>query len=574
MRWHWPEANERGVSRLAEGLKLRSPAARVLWSRGYRDLEAAAAFLNPSFSQLHDPYAMHGMREAVDRLRRAIAEREKILIYGDYDVDGTCSVVVLQTAIELCGGARPDFHVPHRLRDGYGMRPEVVDEAAAGGVRLIISVDTGIRAADVVRHARELDIDVIVTDHHLPEADLPPAVAVLNPNQPACTYPYKELCGAGVVFKLAQALLGGMDWTEARRVRMLESLLKLVAIATVADVVPLTGENRAIVRLGLDGLREVKNAGLRALLDTARVAHGVTPTARQVAFQVAPRINAAGRMDSARDVIELFSTSSLDRTREIAGHLDALNIARRATEDAIRLSIEKQCEATEVDDSRAALVFAGYGWHRGAVGIVASRMVEKFGRPVFVLGIEDGLAQGSGRSISEFHLLESLEAISDLFVKFGGHRQAAGLTLASDRLSEFERRWNEYARARLGPDDFAASIEADALVPADELTPAGLEELLRLAPFGAGNPNPTVAVRGLALSAPPEVLKEKHLKFAFRGWKALAWNSVEQWGGVGSGVLDAVLCIEEDPESAARGYSPLRVVVKDLRQSSGAASRG
>ncbi|MBX9601193.1 MAG: single-stranded-DNA-specific exonuclease RecJ [Bryobacteraceae bacterium] len=573
MRWHWPEVNEEAIGRMGAALSLQAPAARVLWSRGYRDLEAAEKFLNPSFSQLLDPYAMHGMREAVERLLRAIALREKILIYGDYDVDGTCSVVILRTAIELCGGARPDFHLPHRLRDGYGMRPEVVDSAAEGGVRLIISVDTGIRASDVVRHARDLDIDVIVTDHHLPEADLPPAVAVLNPNQPACTYPCKELCGAGVVFKLAQALIGRMDWPPPRRIRILESLLKLVAIATVADVVPLTGENRVMVRLGLDGLREVKNLGLRALLDTARVEPGVSPTARQVAFQVAPRINAAGRMASARDVIELFSTSSSDRAREIASRLDELNVARRATEDSIRVSIEKQCEAAQVDDSRAALVFAGEGWHRGVVGIVASRMVEKFGRPVFVLGIENGLAQGSGRSISEFHLLESLEAMSDLFVKFGGHRQAAGLTLPADRLAEFERRWNEYALARLGPEDFVASIEADALIPASEITPASLRELLRLAPFGAGNPNPLLAVRGLTLAAPPEVMKDKHLKFLFRGWKALAWNGVEHWSGTGAGIIDAVLCIEEDPESAAKGYSPVRAVVKDLRQSAGAASR-
>src|SRR5580704_5015824 len=304
MNWSVAPSNPSEVSALARALHLAPPAARVLWARGYRNVLDARRFFSPSLEDLHDPYLLKGMPEAVERIRHAIRENEPILLYGDYDVDGTSSVVILKKGIELLGG-QVTFHVPHRLRDGYGMRTDVVEDAASKGVKLIVSVDTGIRAGEVVRTASELGIDVIVTDHHLPEAELPPALAVLNPNRPDCGYPEKNLCGAGVAFKLIQALLSN----HPKRAAYIESFLKLVAIATVAGVVPLTGENRVIVKRGLEGLRNVRNPGLRALLDVSGFKEGDAPGARQVAFQVAPRINAAGRMASAADVIEMFLTS-------------------------------------------------------------------------------------------------------------------------------------------------------------------------------------------------------------------------------------------------------------------------
>ena len=324
-----------GVEALAASLGIAVAAAKVLAARGWGDLSQARRFLHPSLDDLLDPLALRDMPLAIERIRRAIAVGEKILIYGDYDVDGTTSVVLLSKAIELAGG-KADYHVPHRLRDGYGMRPEVVEAMAADGVKLIVSVDTGIRAAEVVKRARELGIDVIVTDHHLPESELPPALAVLNPNRPDCTYPDKNLCGAGVAFKLVQGLLATLGWPDAKLRRVCESFLKIAAIATVADVVPLTGENRVIVKHGLDGLHDVRNPGLRALLDVAGFNNGSVPTARQVAFQIAPRMNAAGRMDTANAVIELYLTNDPARARELAKQLHDQNTERQQVELGIR----------------------------------------------------------------------------------------------------------------------------------------------------------------------------------------------------------------------------------------------
>lgn len=577
MRWTAGPSNPAATADLARELKLSAPAARVLWARGYRDAAAARRFLHPSLSDLHDPGAMAGMPEAAARLGLAIQQKQRILLYGDYDVDGTSAVVILTKAIQLTGG-EASFHVPHRLRDGYGMRNEVVEEAAASGVSLIVSVDTGIRAQGVVRRAAELGIDVIVTDHHLPEEDLPPALAVLNPNRPDCLYPEKNLCGAGVALKLVDGLITHLGWTAARRERLLDSLIKLVAIATVADVVPLTGENRIIVKRGLEGLREVKNPGMRALLDVSGFAEGPPPSAGQVAFRVAPRINAAGRMDSATEVIELFLTEDPARAREIASRLHELNQDRQQTEAGIARAIFEQCVEQPVTDRDAALVFAGEGWHRGVVGIVASRVVERFHRPVFVLGMENGLAQGSGRSIPAFHLLEALEAMPDLFSKFGGHRQAAGVTLESARVEEFRERLRAHAAGLLTPADFERELTVDSEIAWDEMTDAAIADVLSLAPFGYGNPAPVFALRGVEVVGPAEIRSEKHVFLRLRGargrtLRVKGWNFAERVNELAPGSrIDVAVCFEEDSYSASRGYAPWQAVLKDVRPATAAAA--
>ena len=559
---------------------LPSPAAgslarRVLARRGLTDTVAIERFLRPKLDYLHDPLALAGMPEAVSRLRQAIAAGEKILIYGDYDVDGTTSVVLLTKAIELAGG-RAVYHVPHRLKDGYGMRSEVVEAAAEAGTKLIVSVDTGIRAAEVVRHAASLGIDVIITDHHLPETELPPAIAVVNPNRPDCRYPEKNLCGAGVAFKLAQALLATLDWPVEKQRRMAESLLKLVAIATVADVVPLTGENRVMVKHGLEGLRDVRNPGLRALLDVAGFGNGSPgPNARQVAFQIAPRLNAAGRMDTAKDAVELFLTNDSGRARELAGRLHQRNLDRQQVEAEIR----EICDRTAVDESAAALVYYAEDWHRGVIGIVAGRLVERLHRPVFVLSRnpEDGLAQGSGRSIPAFHLLNALESMADLFVRFGGHEHAAGVTMEAARVEEFRERFKAYAAARLTPEDLIPEIAIDAIADLSEITEQSIAELFALAPFGHGNPAPLVAALNVEVAGPPSVMKEKHLKVMVRQNRRTlilkAWNFAARAAELAQGTrVDIAFALEEDAYALAQGRPGWAAVLRDVRPAAQAAA--
>src|SRR3984885_12686684 len=569
-RWLIPATDPLAVRDLAAELGVQPVTASVLLSRGLNHASAARRFLTPAFEHLHDPLLLTGMRDAVARIKAAIQAKEKILIYGDYDVDGTISVVILKKAIEMAGG-EASFHVPHRMKDGYGMRADIIERAAAMGIALIVSVDTGIRASEVVREARERGIDVIVTDHHLPDAELPPALAVLNPNRRDCRYPDKNLCGAGVAFKLVHALLATVGWPAEKLERVMKSFLKLVAIATVADVVPLVGENRVIVKHGLDGLNQAKNPGLRAILEFSGLLTGRSPSARQVAFQVAPRINAAGRMDDGQKVIRMFLTDDLDQARRLASELHSLNQDRRDTEAEIVRLVLEECAGVPITDDQTVLVFSGLNWHRGVVGIVASRLVERFYRPVFVLSEEDGLAQGSGRSIAPFHLLDALESMPDLFTRFGGHRQAAGVSLAAELVPEVRRRLNTYAGTRLTPADFQPQLAIDATVTLRELTSGpAIEELLGMAPFGFGNPAPVLAILGAEVAGPPVVMKEKHLRIHLRqGGRSLfpkAWNFAERAADFAiSGPIDAAFSVEEDLYGQDRGFTNWAAVLRDVR---------
>ncbi|MGP0071538.1 MAG: single-stranded-DNA-specific exonuclease RecJ [Bryobacteraceae bacterium] len=555
---------------MATELDVQPITATVLLNRGFADSATARRFLTPDLGHLHDPNLLTGMRDAVARIQAAIQAKQKILIYGDYDVDGTVSVVILKKAIEMAGG-EASFHVPHRLKDGYGMRADIIERAAAMGIALIVSVDTGIRAGEVVREARDRGIDVIVTDHHLPDAELPPALAVLNPNRRDCGYPDKNLCGAGVAFKLVHALLATLGWRAEKLERVMKSFLKLVAIATVADVVPLVGENRVIVKHGLDGLNQAKNPGLRAILELAGLLNGRAPSARQVAFQIAPRINAAGRMDDARNAIRMFLTEDPGEARQLASELHTLNQERRDTEAEIVRLVLEECASAPVPSDQSVLVFSGLNWHRGVVGIVASRLVERFCRPVFVLSEEDGQAQGSGRSIAPFHLLDALESMPDLFTRFGGHRQAAGVSLLAESVPEFRRRLNAYAATRLTPADFQPQLAIDAAVTLRDLTSGpAVEELLAMAPFGFGNPVPLLAILGAQLASAPVVMKERHLRVHLRqGGRSLfpkAWNFAERAADFAvNGPIDAAFSVEEDLYGQDRGFANWAAVLRDVR---------
>ena len=559
MRWLESPFDAETARQLGREVGVSPLVARLLVQRGITEPATAEAFLHPNLGQLHAPERMAGMREAVARLRQALARQEKILIYGDYDVDGTMAVVVLLTALRRLG-AEVEAYVPHRLTDGYGMRAPVVEEAAAKGFRVIISVDTGIREHAVLARARELGVDCIVTDHHVPDGHLPPACAILNPLRPDCAYPEKSLAGVGVAFKLAQALLG-----DRLTAKLLQSFLKVVAIGTIADVVPLLGENRVIARFGLEGLRQPVQSGLTALIEIAGLA-GKAISAGDVGFRLAPRLNAAGRMENARDVIDLFTLADAARTREIAERLERLNRERQRVEEEILRAIVAQLDQRAGLGEQYTLVLSGEGWHRGVIGIVAQRVAERYHRPALVIGIEEAVGVGSGRSIKGFHLIDALTAVGDLFQRFGGHAQAAGFAIGVERLPELERRFEAHARSVLTASDLEPVLRVDAPIDLAQLDWPLYEELVALEPFGMGNPTPVFGACGVRLSVAPRILQDKHLKVrvgnGVRALDALGWGWAKRAPSLVAGdQVDLAFTLEKNNY---QDVASLQLIIKDV----------
>jgi single-stranded-DNA-specific exonuclease len=515
-RWIVAELHPDESAALAHEARLPLILAELLVARGITQPTEAFAFLNPEPAHLHDPFLMLGMAAAVDRLERAIAAREPILLYGDYDVDGTVAVVLLKIAIEMLGG-EVRFHVPHRLREGYGMQSSVLEAAHAEGVRVVVTVDTGMRAFAEAETARRLGLDLIVTDHHLPAAGdaLPAALAILNPNQPGCPYPEKSLCGAAIALKLAQALLEHREPERARE-KTLPSFLKMAAIATIADAVPLRGENRTIAAIGLKELRRPMGAGLRALFAAAALDPATKQlTSFDIAFRLAPRINAAGRMDIASEVVELFSTRDSHRATELANKLERLNRERRDVEAAALAIIEARLASDSEIAADRLLVIDGDGWHRGVIGILASRVVERTAKPAIVVSIEDGpdgkIAHGSGRSVDGFVLLAAIESCADLFTRFGGHAFAVGFALPAENLPELKRRLRAYAEQHLAAREPERVLHIHAELPLDRITPVLAGWLKKLEPLGHGNAEPLFLARNARLLKAPRIMKARHL---------------------------------------------------------------
>ncbi len=550
--WSVPAPDSDAVEQLSQQSGCPRAIAAILVSRGILDPAAAQSFFSPTLDDLIDPSLMLGMDLVVARIQTAVAQGEPILIYGDYDVDGTTATVLLKTAIERIAPkdkpAMVTYHVPHRIREGYGMQTGVLGQAASSGVRLVISVDTGIRAFAAAQEARALGLDLIVTDHHLPEiaAGIPQAVAVLNPAQAGCPYPFKFLCGAAVAFKLAHALLAAATKTEAQRQRLkhilLPSLLKLVAIATIADSVPLEGENRVIAALGLRELRNPIQPGLRALMQVAQISANRPPTAAEVGFRLAPRINAAGRMDVASDVVELFLTRDLEKAAALAAKLDRLNEDRRATETRALEEIEARLQAlrSSPDDHLTLCIILDHpDWHRGVLGILASRVVDRTGRPALILTHQDGHAHGSGRSVDGFHLLDALTAIHvdgpDLFTRFGGHAHAIGFSLPSEHTPLLRERMQRYTAALPAKSLLAPPLRCDAELQPRELTLNFFDWLTRCEPFGTAHPEPVFLTRGLTLAAPARLIKNKHVCLQLEApgsslrFQALGWSRSFDW---------------------------------------------
>jgi single-stranded-DNA-specific exonuclease len=543
-RWEIPQFDPVRTAALAVELGCPEAIAQILAARGVVD---AHSFLRPTLADLHDPGLLLGLPEAVARIERALAADEPILIYGDYDVDGTTATVLLKTAIERVAPvghpAKVTYHVPHRIREGYGMQARVLGEAATTGIRLVISVDTGIRAFAAADEAKALGLDLIVTDHHLPDevSGLPDALAVINPAQPGCPYPNKSLCGAAVAFKLAHALLSAHSLRQpdaaALNTRFIPSFLKLVAIATIADSVPLTGENRAIAWLGLRELANPVQPGLRALMQVAKLPLDQAPTAMEVGFRLGPRINAAGRMDVAGDVVELLLTRDPAKAQMLAEKLDQLNQDRRNTEAQALAAIDLQLAALR-PYAAECIILDDAEWHRGVLGILASRIVERTNRPALVLTHQDGQAHGSGRSIEGFHLLDALTAVDSpaLLTKFGGHAHAVGLTIASERLDELRGRMRAHAVLHLTADVLTPVLDCDAEVRLGAVDKELYAWLQRLEPFGNAFREPVFVSRDVVLADPIRILKEKHICLRLRDahgahapLEALGWTRTIDW---------------------------------------------
>ncbi len=563
--WQPHPCDDERVGTLARELGVSPVAARLLAIRGLDEVDAAARFLKPSLDHLLDPMGLADMGPALERLLRAIAQRERIAVHGDYDVDGITSTVILRRALELLGGDVVHF-IPERLRDGYGLQPAAIERLHAEGVHVVVSVDCGIRGAEAARRARELNVDLIITDHHEPDHALPDAYAVVNPKRHDCSYPDKHLAGVGVALKLVQALC-----TRSGKTAWLPAFVKIAAIGTLADVVPLVGENRVIAKLGLQLLSKGPHkVGLRALLDVAGLT-GKQIDSYHIAFMLAPRVNAAGRMstpDIATRLLLAADETMADEARGLAEQLETENTRRRQEEQDIVARARKVIETDPDVGSRTVLVVAGEGWHRGVIGIVASKIVDAFYRPTIVLSIDNGLAHGSCRSIPGFDMLAALESCAPMLLRFGGHKQAAGLQIEAARIKEFRQAINGWGDERLSPDDLRPRLWLDGPLSFAHINSQVSEELGALAPFGPGNPKPVFHTSAVQIVDGPRKLKDRHLKMAFRQnqrtFRAIAWNAAER---------EALLAEKKDGVELAfslesndfQGESYLELRVEDFR---------
>ena len=547
--WESLHCDDAVVARLSHELRVSPVTARLLSIRGLDDPLSARRFLFPSLDDLLDPNRLTDLPAAVDRILRAIANKERIAIHGDYDVDGVTSTVILRRALELLGADVTHF-IPERLRDGYGLQPASIERLHALGVALIISVDCGIRGVEAAARARALGLDLIITDHHEPDTELPQALAVINPKRHDCSYPDKNLAGVGVALKLVQALCiktGHTSWLPA--------FVKVAAIGTLADVVPLTGENRVIAKLGLEMLSKGPHkVGLRSLLDVCGLI-GKQIDSYHIGFVLAPRVNAAGRMSSPDIAARLLLASDeamRDEARELAQQLDIENIRRQQEEADIVTAARKAVETDLEIGSRTVIVVAGEGWHRGVIGIVASKLVDAFHRPAIVISTDGDVAHGSCRSIPSFNMLGALESCGEVMSKFGGHKQAAGLTMASTRVRELRARVNDYADGCLQPDDLRPRIWIDGALGFRSIDEQMASELTSLAPFGAGNPRPIFRTSGVEIVDGPRRLKERHLKMAFRQdgrvMRGIAWRASEREEFVAEHrtAIDLAFSLEQD----------------------------
>lgn len=551
-----PEAEE-----ISAQLGILPGIAQILVHRGITHVEEAQHFLFGTLDDLHDPFLMQGMRKAVERIRKAVSRSEKVMIFGDYDVDGILSVVMLTKALKLIG-ADVEHYIPERLKEGYGLKEKYIEPVLEKKVGLVISVDCGTKAVGFCRRAKASGVDVIITDHHQPGSSLPEAVALLNPGLPGSGYPDPRLAGVGVAFKLIQALFQQTIWSAS-----LPGFLRLVAIGTVADIAALRGENRILVKFGLKGLERVENRGLMRLLEVCGL-RGRRVSAGDVGYRIGPRINAAGRMGMTETAVRLFFAEDDTECRELVQTLDRLNAQRQRVEDMIYDQARRVVQEKSLDKKYKILVLGSEEWHRGVIGIVASKLKDDFHRPVLLFAYENGRAVGSGRSIRDFSLIDCLEANGRLLESFGGHTMAVGCELGCENVGALRQAINDYAGVHISEDHLKRRIPIDSCLRFAELDEEFMESLALLAPFGVGNPKPTFLSQDVELVSEPRTLRGKHAKLMVgqdgRVFEALGWGRSDLAAGVRKGDrLDLVYSLQK---SEYMGVEKLDLVITDLRK--------
>lgn len=559
--WLPPRLNEEAEN-LSREVGISLPMAQILINRGISAKETAQQFLFGRMEDLHDPYLMPDMHKAVGRIEKALAKKEKILIFGDYDVDGVLSVVILIRALRKCGG-NVDFLIPNRLQDGYGLKTHFLDTIQGKQASLVISVDCGIRAVEFVREAKQRNIDVIITDHHLPGPEIPNAEAVIDPALPDSAYPDKKLAGVGVAFKLIQALLQKRGLS-----RHFIHYLKLVSIGTVADIVELRGENRLFVKFGLKALRNPSNPGLSSILNVCGLQDGRI-SAGDVGFRIGPRINAAGRMGDPDLAVRLFFTSSSSESETIARHLDRLNSDRQKIEQHIYAEALDNIQARRLHQKYKMILLGCRKWHRGIIGIVASKLKRLLHQPIILFAYQNDRAFGSGRSIPGFPLITCLEDNREQFVNYGGHTHAVGCEVESHKMAELKKVLNQYVQEKLSEQDLQRKIQIDAGLDLDDISHSFMDELQNLAPFGTGNPRPLFVSKRLNIISSPQVLKGRHTKLLVRQknrvFEALGWGRGDWGEKLSSGdMVDLVYSLQT---SEYLGEERVNLIIEDLKPS-------
>jgi single-stranded-DNA-specific exonuclease len=562
--WILPEVDESLVQNLAREARVSETVARMLVNRGIVTAEDAHAFLNPSMDQLHDPMLLPDMEAGVERVAKALEAGEKILVHGDYDVDGVTSAAVLIRTLTRLGG-NVLHRVPHRKNDGYDIKPYNADEANAEGVTLIVTADCGVKACETIEHAQSLGIDMVVTDHHEQGEDLPQAVAVINPMRHDSTYPFPHLAGVGVALKFAQALVRRMGHDEHK---FLEHFLDLAALGTIADVMPLVGENRVIVKFGLEALSKTKKTGIQAIFARNGL-EGKKISTYHVGFVIAPRINAVGRLDDAAIALQLLLTYDRDEADALAEVLEQRNVERQAEQARILESVEAKMDGKDLDFYKA-IVLAATDWHSGVVGIVASKVVDRYCRPAILLTIneEEGTAHGSGRSIEAFNMIDALNQCQALLRRSGGHALAAGLSLSMENLADFEEKLNQIATEIIRPEDMIPRITAEGELDPREVSWELLHDINRLEPFGNGNPEPVFCSSGVEVIDTNRVGGEgAHLKMKLR-----VESDRLDCIGFGMGELQPAVQLGRSVDlcynirsNSYNGYDNLQLMIRDIR---------